>query len=266
MDTPSLLERYELKYTIPASLATEVEDFILPYCLMDRHSEISPQGYYQVNSLYFDTPDFHFLNQRLQRVESRFNMRVRTYGAEPVLPYFLEIKQKRGDIIRKLRARIRDENLEHFLDPAEEVKKHLVDGRDILNAARFKRLVSVYNAAPVVMTSYLRKAFFSHCDEYARVTLDKSLRFCAQDGYSLLTLPDLMAPSDTETNFDDGCSVILELKCYSKYVPIWMIDLIRRFELRRRGFSKYSVAVSRVFQNQEYDLSQRVSPLVDFNR
>jgi SPX domain protein involved in polyphosphate accumulation len=257
----TVLERYELKYTIPMAMVDPISLFVEAYCEMDSHSASSPDGFYQVNSLYFDTPEYLFLRNRLERIPNRFNMRVRSYGARPVTPYFLEVKQKREDIIRKYRARIRDENLERVLDPAHDVASSLVSPGEARNAGIFRRLVHANNAAPVVMTSYRRKAYFSTCDEYARVTFDVGLRYMAQRDYRPLTLEGGLSPSDPETIFDEETSVILELKCFSKFVPLWMVDLVRSFQLRRRGFSKYSAGMAQVFRRYAFEDGSRVSPL-----
>jgi hypothetical protein len=259
-----VLERYELKYTIAADQVDAIAAFASAYCHADRYSKGSPDGFYQVNSLYLDSPEFFFLRQRLNGSENRFNMRVRSYGPRPVLPYFLEVKQKRGDIVRKYRAGIKTESLRQILDPAEDVQAHLTDAREGDNAALFRKLVHVHNAAPVAMTSYRRKALFSHCDDYARVTFDTGLKFMAQSEYLPFDVSDRLAPTDLETCFDEGTSVVLELKCYSKHVPLWMVDLIRKFELRRRGFSKYSAALAQVFRSYQFDDSIRMSPFADF--
>lgn len=261
-----VLERYELKYTIPPEMVEPISAFVEPYCAMDSHSSTAPEGFYQVNSLYFDSPEHVFLRNRLDRLPDRFNMRVRSYGPRPVLPYFLEVKQKKGDIIRKYRARIRDENLERVLDPAMEGHACLVSPGEADNAALFRRLVHIHNAAPVVMTSYRRKAYFSLRDEYARVTFDIGLRSMAQSEYRPLSLEGCLAPSDLETLFDENTSVILELKCYSRYVPLWMVDLIRAFQLRRRGFSKYSAGMAQVFRRYAFDDGNRFSPAAGFDR
>lgn len=261
-----VLERYEMKYTIPLEQLSEIVAFVAPYCHPDKYSENSPDGFYQVNSLYLDSPDFIFLRKRLDGSENRFNMRVRSYGTKPVLPYFLEIKHKLGDIVRKYRARIKDDCLERVLAPDTDVAKDMSDLREVENATLFRRLVHTYNAAPVVMTSYQRMAFFSNCDDYARVTFDAALRFMPQREYHPLYVSELLAPSDMETCFDDRCSVVLELKCYSKQVPLWMIDLVRTFDLKRRGFSKYSAALAQVFRRHEFDDSCRVSPFAEFEK
>lgn len=261
-----VLERYELKFTVPSTMVEPICGFIAPYCRKDRHSELSPDGFYQVNSLYLDTPEFLFLRNRLNGCENRFNMRVRSYGDKPKLPYFLEVKQKRGEIIRKYRARVEDPDLRKVLDADLESVEGLVSEGEAGNAAIFRRLAHTYNAAPVVMTSYRRLAYFSDCDDYARVTFDVGLRFMAQTEYLPLEVGDRLAPSDAELIFDEDCSVVLELKCYSKYVPLWMVDLIRTFDLRRRGFSKYSAGLAQVFQRNRFDESHMVSPWSDFRK
>ena len=261
-----VLERYELKYTVPPEMVEPISAFAEAYCFLDKHSSLSPDGFYQVNSLYFDTPEYLFLRNRLGRLPNRFNMRVRSYGPEPKLPYFLEVKQKKADIIHKYRARIAEGDLERVLDPAEDVRNFLQSSGEFNNAALFRRLANVHNAGPVAMTSYRRKAYISKCDDYARVTLDIGLRYWAQREYKPLDLPEGLAPSDVETLYDENTSVILELKCYSQFVPLWMVDMIRAFQLRRRGFSKYSAGMAQIFRQHAFDESNRVSPFAEFGR
>lgn len=260
------LERYELKYTIPRNMVDDISAFARTYCHLDRYSELSADGFYQVNSLYLDSPEFFLLRQRLNGAEKRFNMRVRTYGSQPVLPYFLEIKYKSHDIVRKYRATIKHEDLATVLDPTFDEKPFLKDAREAKNAALFKRLAFEYNVAPVAMTSYRRKALFSHCDDYARVTFDIGLRAMPQHEYAPLNVPDTLIPTDLEERFDEGTSVVLELKCYSQQVPLWMVDLIRTFDLKRRGFSKYSAGMAQVFRTYHFDDATRYSPFAAFQR
>jgi len=102
---PPMLERYEMKFTIPSKMVRPMADYASIYCSQDRYSQQSEGGFYRVNNLYLDSPNYLFLRRRLERVPNRFNMRVRSYGDDPGLPYYLEVKQKAGDVIRKYRAR-----------------------------------------------------------------------------------------------------------------------------------------------------------------
>jgi SPX domain protein involved in polyphosphate accumulation len=240
---PPVLERYEAKYTIPFSMVDDVSRFIEPYCTLDAYSEKSPDLYYTINSLYFDTPDYLFLNLRLQKADNRFNMRVRTYGESPVLPWFLEIKHKRGDIMRKYRAKIHSENLEYMLNTPELLRHHAKNEKEERSRLLFYKLFHTYNAEPKVLIQYKRKAYISDVEEYARVTFDIKLRSMRQAGYNPIPVEAAMQHSDVETIFDTGTDVILELKCYTSYVPLWMVDCIQTFQLQRRGFSKYMMGI-----------------------
>ena len=235
-DMPPVLERYELKYTIPHELVEPIVGFIRPYCFPDAYSAREPDGFYRVNSLYLDSPDLTFLRTKLCGANTRFNMRVRTYGERPGLPYFAEIKHKSGDTIRKTRAVIRGGTLEEALfgDPRADEDPGL---------EHYRHLAVNYNVRPWVQTRYRRRAFISHCDDYARVTFDAALEYAPRESFDPLPVDREMAPSDEQELFDPGTDVILELKCYTAYVPSWMVDLVRRFELRRRGFSKYAAGI-----------------------
>jgi SPX domain protein involved in polyphosphate accumulation len=240
---PPVLERYEAKYTIPFSMVDEISRFIEPYCTLDAYSEKSPDLYYTINSLYFDTPDYLFLRLRLQKADNRFNMRVRTYGEQPVLPWFLEIKHKRGDIMRKYRAKVHTENIEHLLDTPGLLHHHAKNEKEQKSRLLFYKLHHTYNAQPKVLIQYKRKAYISDVEEYARVTFDIRLRSMKQTGYDPLPHEEAMQYSDVQTLFDRDTCVILELKCYTSYVPLWMVDCIRTFQLQRRGFSKYMMGI-----------------------
>jgi hypothetical protein len=255
---PPVLERYESKYTIPFSMVDEISRFIEPYCSLDTYSEKSPDLYYTINSLYFDTPDYLFLKLRLQKADNRFNLRVRTYGESPVLPWFFEIKHKRGDIMRKYRAKFHSKHLEHLLNTPELLRHHVKNEKEEQNRLLFYKTVHTYNAQPKVLIQYKRKAYISDCEEYARVTFDIRLRSMQQTGYDPLPYEDMLQPCDVQSVYDPDAGVILELKCYTSFVPLWMIDCVRKFQLNRRGFSKYMTALRQVAsQSSQFDPSAR---------
>lgn len=255
--TPPVLERYELKFVIPDYMIDPISDFVSVYCSLDKYSTTTDDSFYGVNNLYFDTPYYLFLRNRLMGVEKRFNMRIRSYGDNPKLPFFLEIKQKRVNVIQKFRGRVFDEDWRKlFTDPNYSPKTD--SGKtETKNRDYFMRLVQIYNAEPKVLTQYRRKAYVSNYEEYARVTFDIELRYMAEESLNLVPVDEQMVAYDIPTNFDLGCNVILELKCYTTQVPLWMIDCIRTFELQRRSFSKYMTGVSEVLNLYKYNDASR---------
>ena len=256
---PLRLSRYELKFKIPLSLIDPISDFAQVYCNMDKYSQISENGFYRVNNLYFDSMNYLFLRKRLERSENRFNMRVRSYGNDPGLPYFLEIKQKISGVVRKFRARVDNEDwYKVFLEPGFDFSEESdQEGERLKNHRLFTRLLFSYGASPKVLTQYLRKAFVSNVDDYARVTFDVDLRYQPEESYNLIPDENLMASYDNPNLFDPDCNVILELKCYTSQVPLWMLDMIRTFNLKRTSFSKYTTGVTEVLNLYKYDLANR---------
>lgn len=233
-EIPNKLERYELKYLIPESWIEPISEYLSIYCSLDKHSEKTSDNFYMVYSLYLDSPTLTFLQQRMSGAENRFNMRIRTYDNIKCLPCFFEIKQKRSTIIKKYRAKINDPDWPNFLIqniPDEMSSQEII--------ALFYRLLKSYNASPKVFTQYRRKAYISDIDNYARATFDIDLQACQQSEYRLSSGSYRMSPYDHELWFPQGTNVILELKCYTTHVPLWMIDLIRKFNLDRQRFSKY---------------------------
>lgn len=244
---PPQIDRFEMKFTIPFSMIDPISEFASVYCSPDKYSLQSENGYYKVNNLYLDTPDYLFLRMRLMSVQNRFNLRVRSYRSDTGMPYFLEIKQKNGQIIRKYRAKVTDQEwYKVYTEPGFESNSESDDPLETRNRKLIERMIYSYNASPKVLTQYIRKAWVSDVDDYARVTFDMELKYAPETEYNLTPNEDAMVSCDPETVFDSGCSVILELKCYSAFVPLWMIDLIKYFDLQRRSFSKYLTGVREV--------------------
>ncbi len=261
-ELPPRIERYELKYTIPYAYIEPISEFVSVYCSLDKYSERSENHFYQINNLYFDSPNYLFLKRRIEHNSNRFNMRIRSYSDNPGNLYFLEIKHKVGDVIRKYRSMGSDTMwFLPFIKSGHELEIHCKNETERNNRLLFERLLLTYNAGPKVLTQYMRKAWVSNVDDYARVTFDVSLRCMQENRYNLNPQEDQMVACDAEVIFDPGCSVILELKCQTTKVPLWMLDLVKYFNLRRRSFSKYLTGIYEVFQMNRYDPALRMTML-----
>ncbi|ACN15215.1 conserved hypothetical protein [Desulforapulum autotrophicum HRM2] len=260
---PALLERYELKYLIPIEMMDPIAKFASVYCSLDKYAGNSANGYYRVNSIYLDSPDYLFLRRRLEGVQNRFNLRVRSYGDHPKPPYFLEIKQKTGGVARKYRAPVMDKEwYKVYTEPGFEPKNDGQSLEEQRNKKLFERMVYTYNAAPKILTQYLRNAWISDVDDYARITFDIDLRFRQEAEYRPVPGHGEMVSCDHTLAFDPGCAVVLELKCYTSRVPLWMVDLIRFFNLERRSFSKYLTGASELMVLHRHDDDSRVSAIL----
>lgn len=256
-ELPPVIERHELKYAIPYRYIEPISRFLEAYCELDLHSAISPDHFYQVNSLYFDTRGLEFLQQRIYGKDGRFNIRVRCYGDQGKAPYFLEIKKKQGFTGIKYRSVASQEEWPRILTDPTYRLPDTDTGKARINKESFLRLAMSYDIKPQILTQYKRKAYFSCVDDYARVTMDVCMKYRTQDHYSLKS-DELMVSYDNETIYANNtyseAAVILELKCYVGQVPTWMLDLISLFELKQQGFSKYlnSSLVSLIDNGENY--------------
>ncbi len=237
--SPLNLDRYELKYVIPFSMVEPISRYVEQYCELDYYSQISPDKFYVINSLYLDTPSL-LMGRRQQDAENDYSsFRIRSYGVNPKPPYYVESKQKIRDFCKKRRGKIPLENVEDlFLRPRELGDFDPYADR---NVASFLEKVDTFGLEPKILTQYRRKAYLSIHDDYARVTFDRDLRYMEETRYNVHPDESRMSHYDQPEYFDwanSGRNVILELKSERK-IPLWMIQIVRTFELTMHSFSKY---------------------------
>ena len=241
----SKLDRYELKYIVPSSLIEPISEFLMTYCDLDYHSKSQKTHFYTVNSLYFDTPNLTFATNRLYTRSPRFNMRGRVYNDGTMPPYFLEIKVKDGNVVNKYRAKVDDQEWPSMFTDLNYRTNMQGDTGEMKNKNLFYTTAMKYDATPRIYTQYKRRAFVSKVDEYVRVTMDIDMKCYLEDQFNLVADVDKLVNYDSELvyakepNRTTESSVVLELKCYPHQVPLWLLDLIRTFELTRTSFSKY---------------------------
>lgn len=237
------LERYELKYHVPHEFVTALDTYLAPWCQLDPHSASSPDGFYRISSLYLDSPRYTLLRLGDAKPESRFNLRIRSYGDHPeqARSWHFEIKEKHSDLVTKLRGVWKGGKPEDLFEDPDRVLS-AARGEDLENLRTFLHRVLSYNLHPFVLTQYRRKAWFGTSDVYARVTLDIGMRWREERGFDFRARDVDMMPSDLPERFDPGCDAVLEIKCEREHVPMWMFDLIQSFGLVRSGFSKFESA------------------------
>jgi hypothetical protein len=226
-------ERLELKYLVDEATAQDIARAVELHCDPDDHNGLHGRGY-PISSLYFDGPDLVFFRAKEHGHHDRFKLRARTYGHGG--PVNLEIKRKRGDVVWKQRAAVAPE---HWIDAANGfAPAKLKDARQDEALERFATLLVQYSAEPKLMVEYAREAYAARTGEYARVTFDRHVQSYATEEWKLDDPCAARTPLATGING----AVILELKA-EQFMPLWMADLIRSFELSRVGFSKYNTGM-----------------------
>ena len=236
-------QRYECKYVIPEHLHDQIVDFVQCYSHPDTFTESSKDNRYVITSLYLDSPDMICHQAKELKSLNRFKLRIRTYGEEADGPVFFEIKRKIKGVIFKRRVQTRRSSWMECEYGSDKLLKD-PNARNVDVMSEFVELAERYNMGPAMLVRYTREAYESDIDTYGRVTFDRKIASHFPEGYRLQTdgsgwfsLDDPIAMGGLATG------TVLELK-FANRAPMWMTDLVQRFRLQMRGFSKYSTAIN----------------------
>ncbi len=236
----SKIRRYELKYTVDEDIAAEIRDYIQSFFSLDKH--VPPgKGGYIVNTLYFDTPDLRFYHDTKNRKLTRYKPRARFYGEKVTDYIWPEIKYRHGSVIWKTRYRIPAEKWPElfYLQKSEQVKPVLKPGVD-----SFQELIHWYGAQPILYVRYFREPYVTELEDYGRITFDRHLSYRMAHGSINLSQDDedMLFYDDPVTSRHFESPVLLEIKVET-LIPFWAIDIIRKFNLIQRPFSKYCYGI-----------------------
>ena len=160
--------------------------------------------------------------------------RVRAYNKEHS-KIFLEIKEKHNNIVVKDRACIHYDELPSILD---RYGGYRLDGGEskVENDVkmRFLSFIPVMQLRPVILIAYDRQAYTGLFDKNVRLTLDCNLRCLPSNSH------DLFYSGRNWISISKPC--ILELK-FNNVMPFFFKSIIRRFNLRAQGISKYCLCI-----------------------
>jgi hypothetical protein len=239
----SEIKRYELKYTITEELAAEIREHIKNICTLDIHVPPGEQGYI-VNNLYFDTPDLKFYHDTKFRKQTRYKPRARFYGAKATDFIWPEIKYRNASVIWKRRYHLLIECWPDLFDHEKTEQKQTILKEQL---DTFDDIIYWYGAQPTLHVRYFREPYVTELKEYGRVTFDRQL--CCRPTHGSIELAyheqDMLYYDDPVTSKKDDSPVILEIKIET-LIPIWVIELIRKFNLKQRGFSKYCYGIDSI--------------------
>jgi len=239
MEDLSNIRRYELKYVITESVAAGIKDYISNICSLDKHVPQGGTGYI-VNNLYFDTPDLRFYHDTKFRKPTRYKPRVRFYGNKAKDLIWPEIKYRHSSIIWKKRYSLPVEDYPNLFIPREPADAP----RNRMFIERFEDLLHWTGARSVLHVRYFREPYVTDLETYGRVTFDRDLCYRLVHGSTGLDYQekDMMYYDDPVTTMNFESPVLLEIKVETR-VPFWTVELIRKFNLGQRGFSKYCYGI-----------------------
>src|SRR3989344_406711 len=237
-------ERFEFKYLLDVDQYQRVKKALSHFLVPDTAVAGLPHGFYEVISLYYDSPRFFYYWEKIDGASRRKKIRVRTYrrnGRYFSSDLFLEIKRKRDAVILKDRLLLSRENL---------TKKDLslVSCLLSLNNAHSRRVYNEYYfeqkarcLAPKVLISYSREPFIGKFNQNVRVTFDFGIR--AKRTASNAASQDALFDMENRGFADvSGTKVVMEVK-FKGALPFYIDGILKDFNLSRVPYSKYCLGV-----------------------
>lgn len=187
------------------------------------------QGYV-IRSLYFDTPDDQDFYDKVDGLELRRKIRLRTYGPRSDFA-MLEMKQKEGPYQRKRSLRLRREDAEQL---CRGDYRPLMANKDPF-AAECYGLMHSRCYRPKAVVEYRRQAFVAR-ENHIRITLDSRI-IATESSFDLFSehLPMYAVM--------DPFHMVLKVK-YNGFLLSYLKDLLDRVERSELSVSKYCLARS----------------------
>ncbi|MBN1154567.1 polyphosphate polymerase domain-containing protein [candidate division KSB1 bacterium] len=235
--------RYELKYTITEELAGQIREHIQNICVLDSHV-VPGERSYIVNNLYFDTPDLKFYYDTKFRKLTRFKVRLRYYGEQSNGMVWPEIKYRNANMIWKRRYGLPIERWSELFHGSNSTRREPII-KDQVDT--FDELIDWYGARSILHVRYDREPYVTELDNYGRITFDRDLSYRPTRGSIDLAYQeqDMLYYDDPVTSRSYDSPVILEIKV-EPHIPSWVINLIAKFNLKQRGFSKYCYGIDNI--------------------
>lgn len=232
MGTQMVFKRYELKYLIDRSQKEKILQAMEPYMELDRY------GRSTIRNVYYDTDNYRLIRKSLEKPVYKEKLRVRSYrqvnSQEEV---FVELKKKYKSVVYKRRINLPNMQACAYLDRQIPAPVHSQITEEIDYFLEFYG-----NLAPKVFLSYEREAYYTREPSEFRVTFDENILW-----------------RDTDLSLEKGIygeailqpgQTLLEIKTPGN-IPLWMVDVLSKEEIRKTSFSKYGNAYQMIRKREK---------------
>ncbi|HEY4509076.1 MAG TPA: polyphosphate polymerase domain-containing protein [Candidatus Paceibacterota bacterium] len=231
--------RLEFKYVLDPLIYMQVRSFIESIGLEHDRSVLG--GLYTVTSIYFDTIGLDDYYDTAGGFLDRKKLRVRIYDREfdSKKEIHFEVKNKHDMFILKDRVTVVGKEWQDLLRGDFRKFSKVFDGF-ILSEGR----------TPTVIVRYEREAYDSWFHGRVRLTFDRKIEAIRPD--SLVHIDELwydVNPVYEEyANEYTSSPTVLEIKFGDK-LPWWFSFMVRKFDLQRSVFSKYSRSIDALYKH-----------------
>ena len=239
--------RKEIKYLTRVELYPEIEKELLKYMVLDEFNHKEP--FYPICNLYYDTPTNQLIRNSLDKPQYKEKLRLRCYGVpEADTLVYLEIKKKYRGMVSKRRTRIALSDAYAYIGGAP---MPIMPYTNVQIAKELNWFLKVHGPLyPKTVVQYNRRAYFAKNDRNIRVTFDKDILTRRYDtDPSLGIYGDPLLPKGY---------MIMEVKVPTKVIPLWLVEILSKFELRHKSMSKYGMEYRKFLRESKEDKDVRI--------
>lgn len=232
-----VFKRCEKKYLLSVELCKQLIDKMNGYIEPDKYAE------YTIHNIYFDTDNYSFIRQSIEKPVYKEKLRLRSYKApENTDRVFVEVKKKFDGVVYKRRI---DMSYEEAVGYLYEGKQPAKEGQ-ILKELNW--IMQCHKVQPVVYLAYDRLAFHGKEDKTLRITFDRSIR-CRQNNL-LLTME-----GDCEEILEQN-ECVMEIKVNGA-MPFWLSRLLSEYKVYPTSFSKYGTYYKKRILEEQIRMDKR---------
>ncbi len=231
-----VFNRHEQKYLL------DEETFRKVLAVMDEHMALDKYNIehkpYTISNIYFDTEDNHLIRTSLSKPKYKEKLRLRSYGVPSGdSKVFLEIKKKFNSVVNKRRTVLKLSEAYDFVSSGTPPTAKEYMNRQVMKEIEY--FLKLYPLKPKVYLAYDRIAYFEKGNKDLRISFDQNIRSRRYDvalengDYGEKLLPDGV--------------YLMEIKT-SGAMPLWLTEMLAKYEIKRRSFSKYGTEFTHQLQ------------------
>ncbi|AXQ79004.1 polyphosphate polymerase domain-containing protein [Streptococcus chenjunshii] len=227
-------KRIETKYIVAAEELSALLADLKEYLAEDDFPRST------ITNIYFDNQDFQVIRDSIDRKNGREKVRMRTYVAHPTANsrVFLELKKKdKEGVGHKYRIASDLQSVLQFMENGRTTNA-TVDDKELID--ELTSLKKRYTALSPKMYIYYERyslkekhSLEGYPQTKVRVTIDQNLIY---RDYDVTMLEDRYG----RDLVGEG-KVIMEIKAPGEQ-PVWLQEIIKKYELEPTSFSKYGTA------------------------
>lgn len=234
-----VFNRVEKKYLIHETLMNQLIREINPYVKLDAHCENN--DFYTISNIYFDTDNDALIRKSIEKPVYKEKLRLRSYGVPNLdSTVFLEIKKKYNGIVNKRRVVLSLQEAYDFTLQGIIPQGHDYTSRQIIKELDY--FIKFYKPCPKLFLAYDRVAMFGIDNPELRITMDKSIRTRRQNlRLEKGDFGELLLSAD---------QILMEIKS-STSIPLWLTNILTKYDIRQTSFSKYGTEYTNLIKNKK---------------